>query len=210
MPYRDPEKAREASRRWRAAHLEAVRQHDRERYAADPEKKNELVRRYRQANPEKRRERERRWRAANPEKASGGWRRWRAADPEKAREYQHRYWEANGRTGWLRRNHGLRPEGWMALLIAQDGCCYLCGDPLPDDPRNVHIDHDHRCCDREHSCRSCRRGLAHSQCNTLIGLAGDDPARLHRIASNLAKAQRRIGKLPKPLTLFDLEEPDEQ
>jgi hypothetical protein len=33
-------------------------------------------------------------------------------------------------------------------------------------------------------------------------MAGDSPARLRRIAANLAKAQRRLGNLPKPLTLF--------
>jgi hypothetical protein len=53
MPYRDPEKQREADRRWRAA---------------NPEKAREANRKWREANPEKAREANRRWREANPEK----------------------------------------------------------------------------------------------------------------------------------------------
>jgi hypothetical protein len=32
--------------------------------------------------------------------------------------------------------------------------------------------------------------------------ADDDPAKLRRIAANLATAKRRLGNLPKPMTLF--------
>ena len=54
-------------------------------------------------------------------------------------------------------------------------------------------------------CPSCRRGLAHIRCNTLLGMAGDDPARLRRIAANLAKAKRRIRPLlPAQPVLFTM------
>jgi hypothetical protein len=171
------------------------------------------MRRWRAANPEKAREQKRRYRERDPERYRqlnrAAARRWRAANPGKAREQDRRRRAAHPErlhNGLLRRQHGLYPEQWEALRAAQDGLCYLCGDLLPDDPSEVSIDHDHRCCPSGFSCRSCRRGLAHDQCNTLIGLAGDDPARLRRIAANLAQAQRRIGRLPRPLTLFDLED----
>jgi hypothetical protein len=174
--------------------------------SADPEQRRERDRRYREANREKIRERNRRYERANREKIRDRHRRWREANPEKVRESNHRG-PKRDRNYHLRSSHGLYPEDWEALRAAQDGLCYLCGDPLPDDPAKVATDHDHRCsCGPKSSCRACRRGLAHPECNTIIGMAGDDPARLRRIAANLAQAQRRIGRLPRPLTLFDLED----
>lgn len=76
-----------------------------------------------------------------------------------------------------------------ALWDAQDGKCYLCREPLlRDQPREVHLDHDHRCCPLNRSCERCRRGLACRRCNYLIGLAKDDPDCLRRIADGLEKA----------------------
>ena len=106
----------------------------------------------------------------------------------------------------LRRIHGMFPEDWETMLAAQDGCCYLCGDPLPDDPAKIAIDHDHRCCGPRRSCPACRRGLTHRACNQLIGLAAEDPARLHRIADKLAEAQQRTGPFPEQPALFELED----
>jgi hypothetical protein len=56
MPYKDPEKQREADRRWREA---------------NPEKQREATRRWHEAT-EKGREQIRRWREANSEKAAPG------------------------------------------------------------------------------------------------------------------------------------------
>ena len=91
----------------------------------------------------------------------------------------------------LRRQHGLTPEGWASIWQSQDGCCYLCSDPLTGG-RNVHIDHDHSCCPPNYSCQRCRRGLACNFCNAIIGMARDDPERLHRIAHNLEMTLTRM------------------
>lgn len=81
--------------------------------------------------------------------------------------------------------HGKLIHDWIsATWEQQDGKCYLCGDPLPQG-RNLAVDHDHTCCPARHSCPYCRRGLACSPCNQIIGLAGDDPERLRKIAENL-------------------------
>jgi hypothetical protein len=72
---------------------------------------------------------------------------------------------------------------------AQNGCCYLCGEELDPKTEAVHLDHDHSCCPPIRSCRTCRRGLTHRRCNVAIGLAGDDPARLRRMADALEAAQ---------------------
>lgn len=166
----------------------------------------ESERRWRQANPDRERERHRRYRQANLKAVRERERSYRQANPQvrraqKRREEAHPERHRNRRL----RKHGLYPEGWLALFAAQEGLCYLCGEPLPDDPASVHIDHDHRCCGPKSSCPSCRRGLAHIRCNTLLGMAGDDPARLRRIAANLAKAKRRIRPLlPAQPVLFTM------
>ena len=74
-------------------------------------------------------------------------------------------------------------QDWAAMWEAQDGRCYLCGCGLAD--VRVIVEHDHSCCPGDKSCRLCRRGLACNDCNIAIGLAGDDPDRLRRMADNL-------------------------
>lgn len=94
------------------------------------------------------------------------------------------------RIQWLKAAHGIAPEQWAAMLAEQGGQCYLCEQPLPDDPRKIAVDHDHTCCPAKRSCSTCRRGLAHTYCNGVIGFAGDDPAVLRRIADNLEQAKQ--------------------
>lgn len=96
--------------------------------------------------------------------------------------------------------HGKQIDDWVAATWEQqDGKCYLCGDPLPSN-RHAAIEHDHTCCPPRRSCPYCRRGLACAPCNTIIGLAGDDPERLRRIAANLvpvlAVTRERIAGKP--------------
>ena len=57
--------------------------------------------------------------------------------------------------------------------------CYLCGDPLPAG-KDTHIDHDHACCPAGKSCPFCRRGLACSRCNRIIGAVDDNPGLRNR------------------------------
>lgn len=87
------------------------------------------------------------------------------------------------------KRHGLSPEDVARLRAEQQDLCYLCERPLPVNSRQVHIDHDHSHCPRDSSCSFCRRGIACQACNTAIGLAGDDPQRLRRMADNLERAQ---------------------
>jgi len=94
----------------------------------------------------------------------------------------------------------------MRMHDAQQGLCYLCGDPLPDDRLQIAVDHDHRCCPARKSCVDCRRGLTCHACNLVIGHAKDGPERLRRIADNLeaamAAADERMGRRPAQLTLL--------
>ena len=88
---------------------------------------------------------------------------------------------------------GMHNADWDILFeglwSAQDGKCYLCGDPLDrDEARAIHLDHDHRCCPLGRSCERCRRGLACKVCNRLVGWVQDDFEKLRRIATNLEQA----------------------
>lgn len=152
------------------------------------------------------------WRAANPEKIKADRKTYYEANKELIRTKQAAYYEANGellteiRANWRRANpdkiredrsnyhlrsvHGMSRAEWQAMWDAQDGCCYLCGDPLIDgNRRKVHVDHDHSCCGPKRSCSRCRRGLACYRCNAVVGMSQDDPERLMRIAANLARVQ---------------------
>lgn len=104
------------------------------------------------------------------------------------RDYFRRYREANReivRSRSQRTRHGSDIDEWYALTWhAQDGRCYLCGDPLTTANRGTHIDHDHDHCPVKTSCPVCRRGLACDSCNKIIGLARNDPDRLRLIAEN--------------------------
>lgn len=122
-------------------------------------------------------------------------------DPVKQRSYFAEYHQRNRQKRLSDRLwvfHGMRSADWAALWDAQEGRCYLCGDAMSAEQRLgpgsalVIVDHDHSCCPDWHSCRICRRGLAHSNCNVAIGMANDDPAQLRRMADALEAAQLAV------------------
>ena len=133
--------------------------------------------------------------------------RWRAAHPETVHE-------RNVRDGQKYRDkylYGMSPEDRAELLAKQDGCCYLCSEPLNlDKPRKIHVDHDHSCCRGVRSCGKCVRGLACEPCNKGIGSFGDDPERMRRAAGRLEAAQAKVADLkaskPVQAELFDITE----
>lgn len=125
---------------------------------------------------EKRRAATQAWRAANAQKAADFQRRYRAANPDKVRPQG----ERSNIVEAARRRQSIE-----AIWIESNGCCYLCGDPVP--LNDAVRDHDHACCPRRAraACGRCWRGITHDRCNRIIGIAGDDPDLLARIASNL-------------------------
>ena len=158
-------------------------------------------RQYRQANPEKRREYERR-RYQTPERQD--WmRHYREANRDRINEASRRRYKANPE-GVLAQNarwrHGKDiTEDFAAMWQVQGGCCYLCKKPLTRG--KAVVDHDHAHCGAEKSCSYCRRGLACTLCNVLIGDANDDPQLLRTIADNLESAlnatRDRIAAAPR-------------
>lgn len=128
---------------------------------------------------------ERARRARNPEREAELQRAQRDRNPEAFREMH--------RASRARKAHGRSiAEVWAAMWEQQGGCCYLCGTALENSRRQVHVDHDHRCCPSQKSCERCRRGLVCRNCNWAIGFAADDPARLRRMADSLEAAQLAV------------------
>lgn len=117
---KNPEKYREADRRYYQRHREERLARDRERRAKDPEKYREYDRRYRERLGDEYRERQRKQaherRAKNPELARERDRRYREQNPERLREIKRCYeqkhpdterarveeWKGTNKRGWLR------------------------------------------------------------------------------------------------------------
>lgn len=118
----------------------------------------------------------------------------RAVDPEPLRTAEKaRYEDSPRKRNSIKYNrHGITEDEWLAMLEAQGGRCYLCGNDLGDETKRIHLDHDHRCCPTGRSCPKCRRGVACSRCNVIAGFARDNPELLRVIADNLEMAVRVV------------------
>lgn len=181
IDWSDPEQKREYNRRYREQNKERIAAQQHERYLQNREKHRQDRREYVRRNRE----------AVKAQKAAY-YQRNKDAIRRRIAAYNEQN-PAATRATWLKSNHGMRPEDWDALWAAQGGCCYLCGVELDPGPgRNIHIEHDHSCCPLYKSCQICRRGLACKRCNSTIGLADDDPARLRKLADALEIAQRTV------------------
>jgi len=80
MSYKDPEKKREVSRKWRAENPEKVKEYNK-KWAAE--------------NPEKKKESNRKWAAENPEKLRENSKKYREKNKDKLSEYQKEYFQQN-------------------------------------------------------------------------------------------------------------------
>ena len=196
------ELSRERARQWRAANPERVR--EQKQTPEYKERRRERMREYAQTPEykERRREYEQR-RSQDPERKEWA-RQYQEANRDRINEASRRRYQANHRSvNWAtgaRQRHGRDIlEAFAAMWQAQDGCCYLCERPLIRE--KAVIDHDHAHCPDGKSCTYCRRGLACSPCNVLIGVAHDDPQLLRTIADNLESVlnvtRARIAAAPR-------------
>ena len=234
----NPDKVRERQRQYREANREKIRAYNREYSRGARESKHEdpawqarqseYQRQYRQANGKKLKEQMRQYYRRNRETLLERQREYNKANRDKRREWQRRYMAENGEAVRERdrqrrrenretyrerkrvRTHGIPAERWAAMWAAQDGRCYLCRQPM--EPDEAVVEHWHGCPvphGNATSCRFCHRGLAHNQCNFIIGLAGEDPGMLRVIADSLevanADIKARQASAPVQLELADME-----
>jgi hypothetical protein len=80
--------------------------------------------------------------------------------------------------------YGMSEEDYMEMFSSQDGRCLICNGTQPN--KRLAVDHNHLTGDV--------RGLLCSKCNSLIGLAGENPSVLVNASIYLMKSQREILK----------------
>lgn len=80
-------------------------------------------------------------------------------------------------SAWMCRNHAARARSFRLTPLQLDrilmDACAICGNS-----ENLHIDHDHSCCQNTPTCGECTRGVLCAGCNHGLGMFGDDPSRL--------------------------------
>lgn len=76
------------------------------------------------------------------------------------------------------RRFNLTQEQYDQMLEDQDNRCAICG--RTEASKAWAIDHDHACCPGQSSCGECVRGLLCLNCNTALGLFGDNAESLRR------------------------------
>ena len=82
----------------------------------------------------------------------------------------------------MRRMYGLEPEQIQAMRDAQGDLCAICKRVHVGRGDRLHIDHDH--------VTGKIRGLLCANCNTMLGLAGDDLDRLRAAAAYIRRHRR--------------------
>lgn len=219
------DRIREQRRQYRAANRDKIAAQKQAWADANRSKISEQNRRYREANTEKireqrvghyqanrgkRRERDRQYYAENRDDVLVRVKRYADANRPQIQEYKHRYYQVSGakvRQKVLEGSHGRDiAADWAVMWEAQQGRCYLCERDM--DPDDAHVEHWHGCAAHgpKKSCRYCRRGLAHQNCNLVVGHAADDPSLLRIIADNLERANADIAArqavMPQHITLF--------
>lgn len=85
---------------------------------------------------------------------------------------------------FMRNRYRITMEQFNEMSAAQGHRCAICDKPFGRRSQ-IHIDHDHRCCPSDMTCGNCLRGLLCGQCNTMLGMAKDDPAILTRAVKYL-------------------------
>lgn len=156
-PEEKREKAREATRKWRAN---------------NPELANELARisqkKWREENPEVHRTRAKAHKDKNPERTKENHARWRAENREHLREFN--------RNQYYRLKYGMTIQERDQMLADQGGRCKICRTDTAG-AKGWHVDHCHA--------SKKVRGILCQQCNHALGNAKDKPEVLRRMADYL-------------------------
>jgi len=109
---------------------------------------------------------------------------------ERRRRYVDSYKKRNpervARKRWqyyLKSRFNITPEQYLGMYESQGGVCAACGRESNGADRRLSVDHDHSCCPGKKSCGKCVRGLLCGNCNTALGLLGEDLNTIEKIAN---------------------------
>lgn len=154
-----------------------MRKHTPEQAAAALERKRQRAREHQRLkrlhDPEGMRERNRRWFRENPDRV----RALKARPITRWRTFEKH----------LRDRYGIGIEDYARLELSQNRCCAGCGDPLATSSgKKVHLDHDH--------ITGAIRGLLCNTCNFALGMIGDCPNTLRRLAAYIDQHAQPVAK----------------
>jgi hypothetical protein len=158
--YKNREKANAANKAWIAANRERKNEANRQ-WCAKPENKG------------KKKAWHARWMKNNPEKL--------AAMRKAYRERRRDHLKTVSRRNHLRREYGLTPAQYDALLASQQGRCAVCSTDDPAPLACLCVDHCHK--------TGAVRGLLCFNCNVSIGRMRDDPELLKAAITYLEKSR---------------------
>jgi hypothetical protein len=118
---------------------------------------------------DRQRESHRRWRRDNPERVKAYMSAWHASHKEhEAADRKKRFTYAYRRKVRLKHDYGLAPENVVAMYVAQEFKCAICGKEVPYS--KLEIDHNHK--------TGKVRQLLCKRCNTMVGYAEMDPEKM--------------------------------
>jgi hypothetical protein len=82
----------------------------------------------------------------------------------------------------------LTVGGYLAMVVAQNGCCAICARP-PAEGAALVVDHDHSCCAYgiRRTCGRCVRGLLCATCNSAFGMLREDITLIARARSYISE-----------------------
>lgn len=87
--------------------------------------------------------------------------------PPKSRGFDPAYW----RNLWLQREYGISLDEFERIFETQGRRCKICKTPTPRGNNQWHVDHNHNALDGD----VLVRGILCMPCNTLLGMAQDNP-----------------------------------
>jgi hypothetical protein len=105
----------------------------------------------------------------------------------------------NGKVQTIKK-YSITIEEFEDKFQSQNGLCCICSIDLSTlDKRDIQIDHNHECCDKDGSCGKCVRGIICGECNRGLARFKDSSELIRRAADYLD-----VYTLPNPdqLTLF--------
>lgn len=76
---------------------------------------------------------------------------------------------------------------YTEILESQGGCAGGCGRYIEDSGNFLSVDHDHSCCSGKKSCGQCIRGILCINCNSALGMVGDNIQVLENLINYLLK-----------------------
>jgi hypothetical protein len=86
--------------------------------------------------------------------------------------------------------YGITLEKYKEILINQNNACAICKRHKSLFTKELHVDHNHSCCQGKTSCGKCVRGILCPECNMMIGLSKDSVETLKHAIIYLDKGGR--------------------